>query len=129
MNDDNNFFDNDNDAQTLEKYTQYYSNDNLWSKIKKHYKNIGNKLIKLVVVLFYTLRDDDTPAWAKTIILGALGYFILPLDVIPDFIPIVGFTDDFATIVLALAAVTLHIKDEHKDKATTILSKLFNNKN
>ena len=125
----NNFFDSENNDNipTLEKYKEYYSDDGFWNKIKKHYKNIGKKLVKLAVVLFYTLRDKDTPVWAKTIILGALGYFILPLDIIPDFVPIVGFADDFATITLALGAVALHIKDEHKNKAAAVLDKLLDN--
>jgi uncharacterized membrane protein YkvA (DUF1232 family) len=128
MENDNNFFDgaDNNDVTTFDKrYTRHYSDDNFWNKIKKHYKNVGKKLVELVIVLFYTLRDSDTPRWAKTIILGALGYFILPVDIIPDFIPISGFTDDFASITLALGAVALHIKEEHKEKARAILDKYF----
>jgi uncharacterized membrane protein YkvA (DUF1232 family) len=121
---DDNFFD-DNNTPTLDRYKQYYSDDGFWNKIKRHYKNAGKKLIKLGVILFYTLRDDDTPKWAKTIILGALGYFILPIDIIPDFIPVVGFADDVAAMTVALSAVILHIKDEHKEKANAILEKFF----
>jgi len=106
-------------------YTKYYSEYGLWNKIKEHYKNIGKKLIKSVIVLYYTLRDDDTPKWARTVILGALGYFILPLDIIPDFIPVVGFTDDFISITLAISSVMLHIKEEHKEKANKVLEKLI----
>jgi len=106
-------------------YTKYYSEYGLWNKIKEHYKNIGKKLIKSVIVLYYTLRDDDTPKWARTVILGALGYFILPLDIIPDFIPVVGFTDDFVSITLAISSVMLHIKEEHKEKANKVLEKLI----
>ena len=119
-----NFLD-DNDTPTFDRYKRYYSENGLWNKIKKHYKNVNKKLIKLGITLFYTLRDDDTPKWAKTIILGALGYFILPIDLIPDFVPITGFTDDFAAIIVALGSVVLHIKDEHKEKANAILEKFF----
>ena len=125
--DNNSFFDRE-DPSTLEKYKNHYSYNGFWNKIKKHYKSIGKKLVKLVVVLFYTLRDNDTPSWAKTIILGAIGYFVLPLDIVPDFIPVAGFVDDFASISLAIGAVALHIKDEHKDKASIILDKIFGSK-
>jgi len=135
MENENNFFDNTNDSDENEnnivnafdkKYANYYSNDSFWKKIKKHYKNVGKKLIELIITLFYTLKDKDTPVWAKTIILGALGYFILPVDIIPDFVPITGFTDDFVSITLAFGAVVLHIKDEHKKNAKEILNKYFN---
>jgi uncharacterized membrane protein YkvA (DUF1232 family) len=71
------------------------------------------------------LRDADTPNWAKTIVIGALGYFIFPVDIIPDFVPVVGFTDDFAVMILALGAVSLHIKDEHIEEANNIIKKIF----
>ena len=125
---ENNFFeDNDiNDAiSVLDNYEEYYSDKTFFSKIKNHYKRVGKKLINLVIILFYTLKDSDTPKWAKTIVLGGLGYFIFPLDIIPDFIPVVGFTDDFAAITLSLGSVLLHIKEEHKDKAKTIIDKYF----
>ena len=61
--------------------------------------------------------DSDTPGWAKTIIVGALGYFVLPTDAIPDLVPVAGYTDDLGTIGTALAIVAAHIKQEHKDKA------------
>ena len=105
-------------------YSEHYSEDGFWYKIKRHYKGIGKKLIRLVFVLYYTLRDADTPKWARTIIIGALGYFILPLDIIPDFVPVVGFTDDLAAIILAIGSVALHIKGEHKEKAAKVLEKL-----
>jgi len=128
--DNNNFFEKENSNENnhhpaFDKYKQYYSDSGFFNKIKKHYKTIGKKLIKLVTVLFYTLRDKDTPSWAKTIVLGALGYFIFPLDLIPDFVPVVGFVDDFAAITIAIASVALHIKDTHRDRASAILKKIF----
>jgi uncharacterized membrane protein YkvA (DUF1232 family) len=107
------------------KYASEYSDDGLWSKITKHYKVAGEKIIQIAISMYYSLRDDKTPKWAKSIIIGALGYFILPIDIIPDFVPIAGFTDDFATISVALAAIAMYITDEHKEKAKQFVVKLF----
>ena len=62
---------------------------------------------------------------AKSVIIGGLGYFILPLDIIPDFIPIVGFSDDFTALVSVLIAVALYIDDDIKRKAKAKLNDWF----
>lgn len=107
-------------------YNLHFSDDGFWKKVTKHYRYAGAKLVKNVLTLYHSLRDEDTPKWAKTIIIGALGYFILPLDVVPDFVPIAGFTDDIAAVLVALAAVALYVKEEHKEKAEKTASKIFN---
>ena len=125
-NDSNNDYNNDyNNNYNVTRYTQHYSDDSFFLKLTRHYKKIGRTLLNIVITLFYTLRDSDTPKWAKTIVLGALGYFILPVDIIPDFIPITGFTDDFGMILIAFGAVGLHIKDKHKENAKSIIRKFF----
>jgi uncharacterized membrane protein YkvA (DUF1232 family) len=75
------------------------------------------------LTLYYTLQDKDTPKWAKTIIIGALGYFILPMDAIPDFIPVAGLTDDFGALAAALGMVAMHVKPGHKEKARSTWNK------
>lgn len=127
LNNDSEYVENiTNDIIEQKKYNSYYSTKGFWTKITKHYKHAGIKIIELALSLYYSLRDSDTPNWAKSIIIGALGYFILPLDILPDFVPIVGFTDDIATITLALATVAIYIKDDHRVKAKQIVIKLFN---
>ncbi|MGG1486946.1 DUF1232 domain-containing protein [Peribacillus castrilensis] len=63
--------------------------------------------------MFYTLQKPTTPVWAKTVIVGALGYFILPIDLIPDLIP-GGYTDDFSGLFGALVTVSMFIDEEVK---------------
>lgn len=58
----------------------------------------GRKVIDKVLRLYYALQDKDTPIWAKSIIVGALAYFISPLDAIPDITPVVGYVDDWGAI-------------------------------
>lgn len=99
------------------KYAEAYSETKLFKKIVRFAKNAGIKVIYVALLCFYTLQSPTTPAWAKSVIIGALGYFILPVDLIPDFIPVAGFTDDFTALVAALISVALYVDDEVKQKA------------
>lgn len=100
-----------------QKYTKAYSENRLFLKIKKFAKDAGIKAIYLCLQLFYTLQKSTTPKWAKSVIVGALGYFILPLDFIPDFLPITGFSDDITALLSVLVAVALYVDEETKAKA------------
>ena len=81
-----------------------------------HVPRVG-KVVEHALSLYYTAQDPNTPAWAKTVIYGVLGYFILPVDLIPDLIPVVGFSDDLAALVAALATVGIHVTPEIKNRA------------
>lgn len=78
-----------------------------------------------MLILYYTLQKKETPTWAKTVIIGALGYFILPIDVIPDFLVGIGFTDDLGTIVMALGTVIQYVDDAIRTKAKDTMKKWF----
>jgi uncharacterized membrane protein YkvA (DUF1232 family) len=94
-----------------------YSPPLLWQTLKKVVAAAGRKTLLAALTLFYCLQDHDTPKWAKGVIVGALGYLILPTDLIPDIIPGVGYGDDWGAIVAALGTVAAYVKDEHKAKA------------
>ena len=96
-----------------------------WSKIAKFAKKAGKEVIEKVVILYYVWDDPATPTWAKGVIVGALIYFVSPLDAIPDVIPVVGYSDDLAVLVAAIAKVGMCIKSEHKSKAQAKLSEWF----
>jgi len=100
-----------------DKYSKAYSKAKLLAKLKKHAKAAGIKVVYFVLLLFYTLQKSTTPMLAKSVIIGALGYFIIPMDLIPDFIPIVGFSDDLTALVSALTALALYIDEDTKIKA------------
>ncbi len=108
-----------------QKYKKAYSENKLFLKIKKFAKDSGIKAIYLCLLLFYTLQKSTTPKWAKSVIVGALGYFILPLDFIPDFLPITGFSDDITALLSVLVAVALYVDEETKAKARTKLHDWF----
>ncbi|MGH6718412.1 MAG: YkvA family protein [Alphaproteobacteria bacterium] len=73
---------------------------------------------------YFCATDRRTPAYAKAILAGALGYFVLPVDAIPDVIVGLGFTDDASVIAFALAALARHIRPEHRDRARDLLDRL-----
>ncbi|QTN33772.1 DUF1232 domain-containing protein [Akkermansiaceae bacterium] len=73
----------------------------------------ARKILVSALTLYHCMRDAETPAWAKSVILGALGYLVFPMDVIPDAILGAGFTDDWSVILGAIATVAAHIKGGH----------------
>ena len=93
-------------------YSEHYSEDSFWDKVKKFALIAGKEIIVKALVLYCVLKDPDTPNWVKPVIISALGYFILPLDAIPDLTPIVGFSGDLGALILALAAIGAHAKEE-----------------
>lgn len=108
-----------------EKYVVAYSEDKLFNKIIKFAKKAGIKLVYIVLLLFYTLQKSTTPKFAKSIIIGGLGYFIMPLDMVSDFIPVIGFTDDLTALISVLITVALFIDEEIKLKAKSKLTEWF----
>lgn len=106
----------------LGKYAQHYSDTKFWKKIWKFAKKAGKDVLTLALRLFYAAKDADTPPWARAAMIGALGYFIFPVDAIPDFTPVAGYTDDLSVLVKAIAVVAAHIKEKHIEKAEETLN-------
>lgn len=96
-----------------------------WNVVGKISKRGGRKLLSSALILFFCLQDPATPAWAKSVIVGALGYLIFPMDFIPDAIVGPGFTDDWSVIIGAMAAVVAHIKNEHREKASGLAERIL----
>jgi uncharacterized membrane protein YkvA (DUF1232 family) len=112
-------------ARTRSTYDAEYSAPRFWDKITRHAKGAGRQAVEKALWLFYSVQSPDTPKWAKRVIYGALGYFILPLDAIPDFIPIAGYTDDITVMAAALATVAVYITDDVKRQAADRLQQWF----
>jgi uncharacterized membrane protein YkvA (DUF1232 family) len=72
---------------------------------------------------YYCALDPATPTRVRVILLGALAYFIMPADAVPDILAGIGFTDDAAVLLAAWRAVAPQIRDRHRDRARTALSK------
>lgn len=112
-------------TEDLVKYEKNYSEDGLWKKIGNVAKKAGLKTVYMVLLLYYVLISDSTPKKYKAMIIGALGYFILPLDAIPDFVPAVGYTDDAAALAGAIFAVVKCISPEIEAQAKAKLKEWF----
>jgi uncharacterized membrane protein YkvA (DUF1232 family) len=106
-------------------YTKEYSEDSLWKKLAGYAAVAGKEVVEKVLVLYESLKDKDTPAWAKGVIIAALGYFISPVDAIPDLIPFAGFADDLGALAAAVGTVATHIKKEHVSAAKATLARWF----
>ncbi len=105
-------------------YSEHYSKEGFWSKAKKYAIKAGRECVELALQLYYALQSPETPIWAKSVITGALGYFISPVDAVPDLLP-GGLIDDYGVIVVAVATVAAYITDEMKDKAKHKVNELF----
>jgi uncharacterized membrane protein YkvA (DUF1232 family) len=76
-----------------------------------------------LVAAYYCAFDRRTPRRVRVILLGALAYFVLPFDFIPDMLPIIGFTDDAAVLATAIRVVAAHITPQHRDAARRALAR------
>jgi uncharacterized membrane protein YkvA (DUF1232 family) len=72
----------------------------------------------------YCAFDRQTPFHVKAVLFGAIAYFVLPTDLIPDYIPVIGYTDDAAVLAAAIKIVTSHIKPEHREAAQRTLARM-----
>lgn len=104
---------------------KHYSEEKFWTKLKKFAVKAGHSVVYTALLLYYTLQKPELPMKARVTILAALGYFILPLDLIPDIAVGVGFTDDLGALGVALIQVAMHIDDDVRKKAKTKLSEWF----
>lgn len=98
-------------------FAREYSDQSFWEKVVRFARNAGREVIERALQLYFAAQSADTPVWAKTVISGALGYFISPVDAVPDVTPVVGFTDDLGVLAAAIAAVIAYITPEVKHKA------------
>lgn len=115
--------------QNIENYQSEYSESGLWKKVKTVAKKAGIKTIYMVLLLHYVLKSPNVSIEDKAKIYGALGYFILPIDLIPDYIPIVGYSDDVAALAYALHAVWKNVTPAIKQQAQQKLRSWFGNYN
>ncbi|WMJ72638.1 DUF1232 domain-containing protein [Cytophagaceae bacterium ABcell3] len=107
------------------KFAKKYSESAFWSKVKLFAKKAGARVIYAALLLYYVLQKEDVPKWAKGVVLGALGYFISPLDLIPDFAAPIGYTDDLATLLAALGALGMFVDIRTMEKAKGVMTQWF----
>jgi len=76
-----------------------------------------------LLAAYYCAFDRQTPRHVQAALIGALAYFVLPFDVVPDMMPVLGFTDDAAVLATALKLVASHVRPEHREAAKRALAK------
>ena len=109
----------------LQKYKEKFSQKNFIEKIQRVAKRTGVKLVYVALILYYLIESNKVSVKDKAIIIGALGYLISPIDIVPDAIPIAGLGDDMAVMLYVLDKVWGQVDDEIKSKAQRKLSKWF----
>ena len=107
----------------IEKYKKNFSEGGLMNKLAKYAKTAGRELVENVLILWYAF-PEASPA-DKAIIMGAIGYFISPLDVIPDLVPGLGYTDDVGVVAWAIARIRLNASDSAIEKAKRKADEFF----
>ena len=93
--------------------------DGFWPKLRRFAARLP--FVDHLVAAYYCAMDPRTPTQARAILLAALAYFVVPTDMVPDFILGLGFTDDATVIVTALTLVRQHINDTHYAAARAFL--------
>ena len=106
-------------------YGNKFSKQDFVEKIVRIAKGAGAKLVYAALILYYTLQSPKVSTTNKAMIIGALGYLISPLDVVPDAIPIAGLADDLGVLIFVLKKVWSDVDPDIQVKAKKRLSKWF----
>ncbi len=105
-----------------------FSEPKLWKKINRVFHRVGMKVVYPVVLLYYLFKSNEVPLRAKSLIAGALTYFILPFDGLPDFIPLLGYTDDLSLLAATISQLTKYISPEILEQTRIQIGNWFSNK-
>ncbi len=116
------------DDVDMSKHEKDYSEQGFWDKVQNYAAKAGVTLIYKALQLYYVAQSPDCPMKVKAGIYSALGYFILPLDIIPDVTPVVGFSDDLAAIGMALVLAQAYLTPEVDAQAKERIVSIFGEK-
>src|SRR3954449_11448111 len=102
------------DRETLRK--------RFWSKLKRVAAQLP--FAEDLLAAYYCAFDRETPRHVQAALLGAIAYFVLPFDFVPDILPVLGFTDDAAILATAIRTVATHITPDHREAARAALRRV-----
>ena len=100
---------------------QAYVRRSFWAKLRRFAAALP--FAEDLLAAYYCAFDRDTPRHVQAALIGALAYFVLPFDVIPDMMPVIGFTDDAAVLATALKLVASHMRPEHRAAAKAAIAR------
>jgi len=109
----------------FQPYIKQFSESRFWQKLRYYAQRAGLKTVYSALLLFFAYQRKETPRWAKHIVLGTLGYFLAPIDAVPDLTPVLGYTDDLGVLAFGLVAIAAHVNGEVREKARWQLAKWF----
>lgn len=105
--------------------TDEFDDQGFWSKVTGVVRSAGEAVVTEAFKAYFVAQARTTPGWARAVLYGALAYFVLPLDAIPDAVPLVGFSDDVTAIGAALLATEAHATDETDGQAKAAARRLL----
>lgn len=106
-------------------FSKHFSEKSLWEKIGDFASAAGQQVIYAVLLLYYIMKDPTVNLKHKMSIGASLGYFIFPLDAIPDLTPLIGFSDDLGVLIFALSQIYSAITPDIRNKARQQMLKWF----
>lgn len=102
-----------------------FDESGFWGTLTACAKRAGQKVVLSALKAFYVLRSSETPLWAKSVVAGALVYFVSPVDAVPDVLPVAGYSDDLAVLLGALKSVADHVTPPVTRQAEETLRRWF----
>ena len=102
-----------------------FSESSLFAKLARYGRAAGREVVEKVLWLWFATRRPDMPVWARTTVYGALAYFLLPTDALPDLLPVIGYTDDIGVLSYALVTIASYVDADVKRRTAEVLSRLF----
>lgn len=104
-------------SKDIQKHGRNYNENDFWKKLQGLPKSAVGQVMEKALLLRELLLDGATPLWARGSIIGVLGYLIMPIDLVPDLLPGVGFVDDLAAMGIVLASIENLITEEIRERA------------
>jgi len=95
-----------------------------WNKVSKSGR-LARVVAEKALAFYYAAQRDMCPKWARIVMVSKLAYFVSPVDLIPDFIPIIGLADDFVIFLIAALVIAAHIKEDDERRAREQLERIF----
>lgn len=110
------------------KYADHFSENKFRKKLASLSGKLGSNMLYYLLVLYEMMLDKSIPVKTRMLFVAALGYFILPTDLISDFLPALGYTDDLAFLTYAVSSATDYMTPEVKEKAKAKVKQLLKRK-
>jgi uncharacterized membrane protein YkvA (DUF1232 family) len=113
--------------KNIKQYIEHYDESELFSMLKVAGKKIGSQVVLYVLIMVTLISDSRIPMKVRIVFMAAIGYLILPTDLVADILPIIGFTDDIAFLTYVVSNASEYITPEVKDRAKVKMGKWIDN--